>query len=102
MWKVKDEIELKELEKFGYIKMGGTAKEFYYWGWYVKYVRTLFNVYEIRVFIQSNKYKEREIIIFRDLTLDESFRNAEIIKPKKKLIRDLMKAGLVEKVEKGR
>ena len=42
MLKIKDDVDLKELEKFGYEKLGGTQEEHYYWGFYQKEINTLF------------------------------------------------------------
>lgn len=96
MLKIKDDVDLKELEKFWYEKFGGTQEEHYYWGFYHKEINTLFNKYKIKIYIQGQNM--RKIVAFRNLALDESFKNVEIVEPKKKWIRDLIQAGLVEKV----
>lgn len=94
--RIRDDVDLEELEKFGYEKLGGTQEEHYYWGFYQKEINTLFNKYKIKIYIQGRN--TRKIVAFRDLTLDGSFKNVEIIEPKKKWIRDLIRADLVEKV----
>lgn len=49
--KIKDNVDLKELEKFGYKKLGGTEEEHYHWGYYSKLIkRVFFPDLEIMVF----------------------------------------------------
>lgn len=102
MLKIKDNIDLKELEKFGFIKEGGTRQEHYYYYWYVRFKETLFNTYEIRIDVNEN----REITIGRLTNRDYSYymtngfyRNQErVTKQKKRYVEDLIQAGLVEEV----
>ena len=94
MLKIKDDVDLKELEKFNYKKNGGTEKcwHFYY---YTKEIYGIMNWYLIKI-----DGKTRKIKIFKDLTMQHSFpfNNVESVK-KNRLIKDIIKADMVEKVE---
>jgi hypothetical protein len=92
MLKIKDDVDLKELEKFGFTKIGGLEKEWHFY-YYQKYIFGIFNSYQVII----NGYT-REIKIFKNLSLDLSFANKELVKRNRK-IKDLITAGLVEKVE---
>lgn len=89
MWKIRDDIDLEELVKFGYEKEGGTEPywHFHYW---TKEIHEIFNDYYIVIDGES-----REIFMFENLSLDKSFSNKIEIN-KKRLIHDLIKEKLVE------
>jgi len=90
MLKIKDNVDLKELEKFGYKKHGGTDNCFYFY-FYIKEIYGLLNSYLIKI----DGYT-RKIFIYKNLSRDLSFANVELITKNKK-VKDLKKAGLVEK-----
>ena len=87
MLKIKDNVDLKELEKFGYIydeQLNKYTKLFHYcWFWR-----------EIDVYIDNPNFKSREIQAYSSII-------TEIVKEEwiEKNIQDLIKADLVEKVE---
>lgn len=88
-FKIRKDIDLEELVKFGYKKEGGTELywHFYYW---VKEIHGIFNDYYIVIDGAS-----REIFMFENLSPDKSFSNKTEIN-KKRLIYDLIKEKLVE------
>lgn len=92
MLKIKDDVDLKELEKFGFKKVGGIEKEWYFY-YYEKIIIGILNAYLIRIDGYTRKIK-----IYKNLSLDLSFANRELVKRNKK-IKDLIKARLVEKIE---
>ena len=91
MLRIKEGIDLKELEKFDYKKHGGTEKCWYF-HYYTKEIYGLMNSYLIKIDGSS-----RDIFIFKNLSLDKSFANVTAVN-KKRLIKDLIKADMVEKV----
>lgn len=92
MLKIKDDVDLKELEKFNYKKHGGKEKcwHFYY---YTKEIYGIINCYLIKIDAHT-----REIITYKNLSYDKSFAFVKKIE-KKRLIKHLIKADLVEVVE---
>ena len=92
-FKIKDNVKLKQLEKFG----------FQHWqigfdGWYYKDIDKG-SIDEIVIYDQVDSFEvkrfgicERYILFYKELGLKSAFM-------KKKYIKDLIKAGLVEKVE---
>ena len=87
MLKIKDNVDLKELEKFGF-------EYDFKFNYYVKRVNYQFYYREIIVFISNPNFKEREIqgysSIFQDIPCEKWLENN---------IQDLIKVDLVEKVE---
>ena len=92
MLKIKNNVDLKELEKFDYKKHGGTENCFYFY-FYTKKIYGLLNSYLIKI----DGYT-RKIFIYKNLSRDLSFANVELITRNKK-VKDLIKADMVEKVE---
>ena len=88
-FRIRKDIDLEELVKFGYKKVGGTEPywHFYYW---IKEIHGFFNDYYIIVNGAS-----RKISMFENSSPDKSFSNKIEIN-KKKLIHDLIKEKLVE------
>lgn len=85
MLKIKDEIDLKELEKFGFKKANKYA-----YGYYFKDFDDYFRVAICKPIYEHN---DREIFI------DTPCELYEVIDDYTHLIFDLIQAGLVEKVE---
>ena len=92
MLKIKDDVDLKELEKFGFRKHGG-EEECWYFHYYSKEIYGIINCFLIK--IEANN---REIIIYKNISRDKSFANVDRVN-KKRLIQDLIKANFVEVVE---
>lgn len=94
MLKIKDDVDLKELEKFDYKKNGGTEKYWHFY-YYTKEIYGIMNWYLIKI-----DGKTRKIEIFKDLAVQHSspFNNVESVK-KNRLIKDIIKADMVEKVQ---
>ncbi len=93
MLKIKDSVDLKELEKFGFNFVTHLGSN-----WYEKIVKVKkHSYYDITVFLQDRKIMTRKLsnIKFRGLwhTIEKD------VHKHKRLIKDLIKAGLVEKVE---
>ena len=103
MLKIKDNICLKELENFGFKKEGGTLEEHYYHYKYTKFKRTLFSTYEIIIDININR-RISIIELTSPIWTDKEYydnptvcRNGyDVTAFKKRYIKDLIKAGLVE------
>lgn len=104
MLKIKDNVNLNELENFGFKKEGGTLKEHYYHYKYTKFKQTLFSTYEIIIDINRNR-RISIIQLTSPIWTDEEYydnptvcRNGyDVTALKKRYIKDLTKAGLVEK-----
>lgn len=84
MLKIKDNVDLKELEKFGFKKV----KEYAY-GYYFK---DFYNGFRIAICKPKYDHNDREIFID---TIEELY---DVIDEYNKVIFDLIQAGLVEKV----
>lgn len=94
MLKIKDDIDLQTLCQFDYIKEGGTESCWYFY-FYEKRFFDFINWYRICI-----DGKTREIKMFKNNTfeyIEPSFGN-QIEVFKKRFIKDLIQAGLVEKV----
>lgn len=87
MLKVKDNIDLKELEKYDYY-----FEEMY--DAYVKYVDTVFHTIRIFVNVSNQHFKFKEIHCNSTYVFDCIFKEDRI----EMLCKDLIQAGLVEKV----
>lgn len=104
MLKIKDGVNLKELEKYGFEKQGGTKQEHYYFYWYVKFIETIFGkVYEIRIDVNNNRRLTIGELIcppydYRDKNSTHYRNQNDVTYRKKRYIKDLIKADLVEKV----
>ena len=98
MLKIKDNVDLKELEKYGYLEGSKTLNVAY--GYYGKYFE-----YDYEERIDDYPMDIIEIGEDRIIRLTETFKNSvrgfevEDDDRIKKLIKDLIKDGLVEKVE---
>lgn len=88
MLKIKNEVDLKELEKFGfyYSNNNKAYKRDYYTGLHTIY---------IYVFVDNHNYKHRQIDANSSSVIDCMFRDDRLLG----LCKDLVEAGLVEKVE---
>ena len=88
MLKLKDNVDLKELEKFGFL----------YSDYYDAYVRTMnLQLYSvtIRVFVDNPNYKKGEVTAESSVWYDLIFSDDRM----SFLNKDLIQAGLVEKVK---
>ena len=88
MLKLKDNIDLKELETFGYYYSNEhkAYKKDYFTGLHTIY---------LYVFVDNHNYKHRQISANSSSVIDCVFREDRLLA----LCEDLVKAGLVEKVE---
>ena len=88
MLRIKDNIDLKELEKFGYYysKEHKAYKKDYFTGLHTIY---------LYVFVDNHKYKHRQISANSSNIIDCVFKEDRLLA----LCNDLFEAGLVEKVE---
>lgn len=82
MLKIKDNIDLKELEKFGYKRQGGKEEEHYHWGYYTKKIFKLFSD-DIVIVIPFRNEDERYIFVRYYNDLKEDF-ETRIYHPKLK------------------
>lgn len=90
MLKIKDNVDITTLTNFGYLKYGGYEKCYSY-HYYIKTLNTYFFKAYKELFIDADS---RIIDVFEyDCILGR-----RIIKLKKRWIKDLIQAGLVEKV----
>lgn len=90
-------IDLKELEKYGFKKQGGTEEEHYHWGYYTKKIFKLFS--NDIVIVIPFRNADKKIIFARYYNyLKEDF-ETKIHNPKlkKKYINILIKDGYVVK-----
>lgn len=87
MLKIKDGIDLKELEKFGFVY------ENLYSG-YVKYINTGFHIIYIIVFENNSNYEKGTIKGNSNKAIDCIFKDDRLMG----LCKDLVESGLVEKV----
>ena len=87
MLKIKDNVDLHVLNDYDYTKCGGTG-EYYCYYYYIKSFTTILNTKK-DILIDGNS---REILAF-DYSLGR-----KRTKVKRKWIKDLIQAGLVEKV----
>ena len=83
MYKIRENIELKELEKYGF--------ELRHYSW-------ANNIYE-RPLMYPNYSKQSLYVDFDNREIDEEEIGFNVIDAKEEHIRDLIKADLVEKVE---
>ena len=88
MLKIKDNLDLKELENFGYYYSNEhkAYKKDYFTGLHTIY---------IYVFVDNHNYKHRQIDANSSNIIDCVFREDRLLA----LCKDLVEAGLVEKVE---
>ncbi len=88
--------DMKELEKYGYKRLGGTEEEHYHWGYYSKIIeRVFFPDLEIMIFFRGSS-KGKISVDYTDkakIYYDLNFYPRP--KLKKKFIKDLLKANLI-------
>lgn len=87
MLKIKDNVDLKELEKYGF-------EYDFKLNYYVKRINYQFYYREIVVFINNPNFKVRELKVYSSVIQDNP--NEKWLESN---IQDLIKANLVEKVE---
>lgn len=94
--------DMKELEKYGYTRYGGTEEEHYHWGYYVKKLHCIFSRQKCVVIPFRGNDKGYPLVKCWNI-YKEDFEN-EIVNPmfKKRYVKDLIKADLliVEEVRK--
>lgn len=98
-YKLNDNVDLKELEKFNYIRTGGTEEEHYHWGEYVKVIDFIFKRPIIIMIPFRNEHKNEIIIDYYNNYRKIPCMSYDRPKLKRKYIKDLIKADLVEKIE---